>query len=272
MSSQSMENSEKIRDKNTECGIKSSPYKLYLFTCIIAFALLLISTIVSCCSLKNNQERIVEQQQMCCDSVLHHFSQLCFAKSKTYKDSLDDVSIQKIIVDDSLLLRQQLASSQKTIEFQLETQLHTIQHEYLILSLWAALLMIVFLVFSFYSLYKVDDILKQGREGLMQCREDVREIENLTKEAKEKIENLEKSISDNVESYKNELKKEIDSKYDNIKMKLQVDVDGKWSLIQEKFVALEDDIVKIKQMQDKGTDEDSDPDKEQDESSQKSEK
>lgn len=32
--------------------------------------------------------------------------------------------------------------------------------------LWAAVLTIIFLVFSFYSLYKVDELLKQGRDGV----------------------------------------------------------------------------------------------------------
>ena len=34
------------------------------------------------------------------------------------------------------------------------------------LELWAAVLTIIFLVFSFYSLYKVDELVKQGREGV----------------------------------------------------------------------------------------------------------
>lgn len=254
------------KDIDDGCRTYSCNHRMYFYICLIALAVFAAFTIIPWCSLKNNQERIVEQQQICCDSMFSHFSQLCSVKSEAYKDSVYNVSFQKRIVEDSLLLCQQLASSQKNIEYQLESQLHNIQHEFLILSLWAALLMIVFLVFSFYSLYKADDIIKQGRDGLHQCRIYVHEIDDLTTKAKKKINNLQNSISDSVESYKNELKIEIDNKYDNISMKLLVDVDKKLSPIQEKCVALEDDIVKIKQMQDKGTDEDSDPDKGQEES------
>ena len=62
----------------------------------------------------------------------------------------------------------------------LELQSTKIQSDFTVLSLWAGILMIVFLVFSIYSMFKTDEILRQSREGL-------KAIENTEKEAEEQI-------------------------------------------------------------------------------------
>ena len=48
----------------------------------------------------------------------------------------------------------------------LELEFNKIQNEYNTLALWGGILTIVFLIFSFYSLFKTDDLMKQGRDGL----------------------------------------------------------------------------------------------------------
>lgn len=72
---------------------------------------------------------------------------------------------------DSLLINRQLADSQHTTNELLELNFNRIQHEYTVLALWAGVLMIVFLIFSFYSLYKTDDIARQGKDSLKEIIE-----------------------------------------------------------------------------------------------------
>lgn len=48
----------------------------------------------------------------------------------------------------------------------MELELAKIQHEYEALELWGALLTIVFLIFSFYSLYKSDELARDSRAAL----------------------------------------------------------------------------------------------------------
>ena len=103
---------------------------------------------------------------------------------------------------DSLLIHRQLADAQHATNELLELHFNRIQHEYTVLALWAGVLMIVFLIFSFYSLYKTDDIAKQGKEGLKEIKEkgdnvlkDLQKLqEDLTKEVGNKIALLNKEV------------------------------------------------------------------------------
>lgn len=49
--------------------------------------------------------------------------------------------------------------------------LNKIEHEYSNITLWAAVLTILFLVFSFYSVFKVDELVQQGTDGLKEIRQ-----------------------------------------------------------------------------------------------------
>lgn len=48
----------------------------------------------------------------------------------------------------------------------IDLHLDKIEHEYSNITMWGAILTILFLVFSFYSLYKIDELIKQGQEGV----------------------------------------------------------------------------------------------------------
>lgn len=50
----------------------------------------------------------------------------------------------------------------------LQMQFAKIQHEYEALEIWCGILTVFFLIFSFYSLFKTDDLVNQGKEGLKQ--------------------------------------------------------------------------------------------------------
>lgn len=58
-----------------------------------------------------------------------------------------------------------------TISSNLRMQYDKIQNDYIILTIWASVLMIIFLIFSIYSMFKIDEIQKQSRESLKQIDE-----------------------------------------------------------------------------------------------------
>lgn len=60
----------------------------------------------------------------------------------------------------------QIANLQAETKALLELEFNKIQNEYQTLALWAGILTIVFLIFSFYSMFKTEELLKQGRTGV----------------------------------------------------------------------------------------------------------
>lgn len=104
----------------------------------------------------------------------------------------------------------------------LELQSANIKSEFSILSLWAGVLMIVFLVFSIYSMFKTDELLKQSREGLkaIESAEEkaasiIDKVETKTDEELNKVSQKanEESmkIQENAQQTIDEVKKDIDS-------------------------------------------------------------
>lgn len=77
----------------------------------------------------------------------------------------------------------------------LDNQYLRIRQEYEALQTWCAILTIVFLVFSFYSLYKADDLVRQGRKGLS-------EIETIKKEGRSNINMIQKEANESITIFK----------------------------------------------------------------------
>lgn len=170
-----------------------------IFTILIVFAIILMHI-----NFANSQQKIIEthnehlaKTEACfagiydrlrnepinCDSLilaLEHDRDL--AKKITNYSSVKNLIVElannmsyRTMADelkkDSLLINRQLADSQHATNELLELNFNRIQHEYTVLALWAGVLMIVFLIFSFYSLYKTDDIAKQGKDSLKEIVE-----------------------------------------------------------------------------------------------------
>lgn len=75
------------------------------------------------------------------------------------------------LLHDSILLsaeRQVLEGQTKTM---LDLHLNKIEHEYSNITMWAAVLTILFLVFSFYSIFKMDELIQQGNQGIRDIRQ-----------------------------------------------------------------------------------------------------
>ena len=77
------------------------------------------------------------------------------------------------IASDSLSLRYRDIASSVMSEKMLELHLNKIEHEYTNITMWASVLTIIFLVFSFFSLFKIEqsrkeieDLRKKGEEDI----------------------------------------------------------------------------------------------------------
>lgn len=70
----------------------------------------------------------------------------------------------------------------------MEIEFSKIQNEYEVLNLWCALLTVVFLIFSFFSIFKTNEMSRQGEEALVSLRA-------TAKEAKKKSDNIEQQVS-----------------------------------------------------------------------------
>ncbi len=100
----------------------------------------------------------------------------------------------------------------------LELQYAKIQHEYESIQIWYGILTVIFLVFSFYSLYKVDDIVKQGKDGL-------KDLDLIKDKADGKIKSLGDEIDKTLNAFKHKSKEHF-AKYQNIFKQRVGDIDN----------------------------------------------
>lgn len=110
----------------------------------------------------------------------------------------------------------QLITERQVLEGQVKTMLdlhlNKIEHEYSNITLWAAVLTILFLVFSFYSIFKMDSLVHQGNEGVNEIRQlkrdgdavirDIRDIGKKILEENDSV--MEKAKSDLAEFISNQ--------------------------------------------------------------------
>lgn len=86
----------------------------------------------------------------------------------------------------------------------LEMQFAKIQHESESLEIWVGLLTVVFLIFSFYSLFKTDELVKQGRDGL-------KELSSLKRKGEDKLSVLEQEGNKKIQEIDSKGQKKIES-------------------------------------------------------------
>ncbi len=122
---------------------------------------------------------------------------------------------------DSLRLgveRELLNGQTKTM---VDLHLNKIEHEYSNITIWAAILTILFLVFSFYSIFKMDEFIQQGSDGVNDIRHlkhnGEKEVEKLKNTTKELIGNTKTIVDTFIQSQQERMKESfetaINSKY-----------------------------------------------------------
>lgn len=157
----------------------------------------------------------------------------------------------------------------------LELQSTKIQSDYAILSLWAGILMIVFLVFSIYSMFKTDEMLRQSREGLKAIEETEKEADNIisrvetktneeiikvSNKATEESTRIQQDASNTIDEVKKEIldmrtafskdvsekSQAFQDKYDEMMRKLEETTANNTSLIQQLVQTIKDTTVEQK--------------------------
>lgn len=109
----------------------------------------------------------------------------------------------KKLQHDSLLLVVERQLLEGQMNSMLDAHLDKIEHEYSNITLWAAVLTILFLVFSFYSIFKMDELVQQGSVGL-------RDIRRLKEKGEEDITSIIKRGEESLKDSKSQLSSFID--------------------------------------------------------------
>lgn len=154
----------------------------------------------------NNQytsgiKAIVDYQQQFCENLKYTND-----TTSVNKDSICFVGEREL-----LSLMEVNKSSLKSM---LEMQYNKLQSEYTALTLWASALMIVFLIFSIYSMFKIDEMQKQGREVL-------NSLDAMKKDAKEISQAIEQDSEDEIKNIKDKSKEEINKIADEANNKIK---------------------------------------------------
>ena len=102
----------------------------------------------------------------------------------------------------------------------LDLESSKIRSDYTILSLWAGVLMIVFLVFSIYSMFKTDELTRQSREGLKAAQDYEQKIVGIVNESKEKVKKELDSIHKDVECERETMKRESLEAINNLEQRI----------------------------------------------------
>ena len=121
-------------------------------------------------------------------------------QDSTYNENIELLYIEynKLLKEDSLHLCNERALLEMQTKSMIDLHLNKVEHEYSNLTLWAAILTILFLVFSFYSIYKMDELIQRGNEG-------VKDIRNLKKSSEDIIEKLEVTSKSEIENTRTQI-------------------------------------------------------------------
>lgn len=83
----------------------------------------------------------------------------------------DENKIYSTIVTDSIMRSHEILLAKVQTEKMLELHLAKIEHEYTNITIWAAILTIVFIVFSFFSMFKLEEARKEAERILKETSE-----------------------------------------------------------------------------------------------------
>lgn len=184
--------------------------KLFLIVLSIYTIIFMGYQIFAIYNLNSSQDRIknyyIEHIERV-DSLYHKLCSDNKAILSTYmKDSIYNTNniellyaeYDKLLKDDSLRLCNERALLEMQTKSMIDLHLNKVEHEYSNLTLWAAILTILFLVFSFYSIYKMDELIQRGNEG-------VKDIRNLKKSSEDIIEKLEATSKSEIENTRTQI-------------------------------------------------------------------
>lgn len=165
---------------------------LFLITLSVFFLLYIGYLLHAKHTLKKSQEQIVNAYNIHLDNVykIHQDVKECTLDFLQHAESMNNDKLkviqekyQDIFYRDSLIIASELLIIQGQAQSMLTLHLNQIEHEYSNITIWAAVMGLLFLVFSFYSMFKMDDCVKRGHE----C---VNKMESLEKDSNKIMEKI----------------------------------------------------------------------------------
>lgn len=117
----------------------------------------------------------------------------------------------------------------ENVEELLHLEFAKIQEERNALTLWIGIITVVFLIFSFYSMLKSDDLVRQSRENLD-------EIKETSKECEKQFTDLDTKVEEKI--------KEYETKFDTLKKDVQNEINELEKNCQDKINQITDDVLK----------------------------
>lgn len=131
------------------------------------------------------------------DSLIRNVPQTSFAERIWVRNLMDAIvseSAERIVreVGTMTIADCRKAQIEEDTRHLLEMEMAKIQREYISIEIWFAILTVVFLIFSFYSLFKADDLVKQQKKAVSE------------------LDRLQERVSDNVEQQQDRAQKNID--------------------------------------------------------------
>ena len=135
-------------------GLKSSQWRLWFF-----FFSVIIITFVIACSINRHTE--IEQESI---KIVNSYKKANDEIRQSIKEIKPDTLQSSYSINKQVL--QQMDHNEQMIRDLLDMEFSRLQMERNVLEIWAAVITIVFLVFSFYSTFKTDDMVKDARSLL----------------------------------------------------------------------------------------------------------
>lgn len=146
------------------------------------------------------------------DQIIQQYNEYLSAQKKM----LQEVKVNKGIAVINENIIQSVEVEEKTIEnmLHLETTHHHAQ--FTLLSVWAGVLMVVFLVFSLYSMFKTDELVKQARESIDTIGNSKAEVDAKIQEVDAKVAAEVEHIKKVSNDYINDIKKQINEEQSKV--------------------------------------------------------
>lgn len=163
---------------------------------------------------KESHQRIIDQNKTC-EELTKSFLQICGGIESDTTITKEDriILIENLNNLNEKIIRQDF--DQKITNL-LEIESTKIQNEFEILNLWCALLTVVFLIFSFFSIFKTNEMSRQGEEALKNLRDTAKEAKGKSDSIEDKVSEAEKRIKAKEEELTQNLKAQIECLEKNV--------------------------------------------------------
>ena len=183
--------------------------RLFLIVLSINTVIFMGYQIFAICNLNSSQDKIKNYYREHIERVDSLYCNLgsnnkailsTYMQDSIYNNNIEQLYMEyeKVLKEDSLRLCNERTLLEMQTKSMIDLHLNKVEHEYSNLTIWAAILTILFLVFSFYSIYKMDELLQQGNEG-------VKDIRSLRKDGEILIEKLEATSKSEIEKTRNQI-------------------------------------------------------------------